>query len=52
MPCKINVYTEGGETVISAMNPRMISEFFDSPVLKDLAEEVDKVVRSIVDEAK
>ena len=52
LPCKINVYTEGGETIISAMNPRMISEFFDNPELKELAEEVDKIVRSIVDEAK
>jgi len=52
LPCKINVYTRGGETVISAMNPRMISEFFDNPELKELAEEVDKIVRSIVDEAK
>lgn len=52
LPCKINVYTKGGETIISAMNPRMISEFFDNPELKGLAEEVDKIVRSIVDEAK
>jgi uncharacterized protein (DUF302 family) len=52
MPCKINVYTEGGKTIISAMNPRMISEFFDSPILKELADEVDTIVRSIVDEAK
>jgi uncharacterized protein (DUF302 family) len=52
MPCKINVYTEGGETIITAMNPKMISEFFDNPELKELAEGVDKVVRSIVDEAK
>ena len=52
MPCKINVYKKDGETVITAMNPKMISEFFGDPKLKDLADEVDKVVRSIVDEAK
>ncbi len=50
MPCKINVYTEEGETVISAMRPAMISEFFKEPDLKELANEVDTVVRSIVDE--
>ncbi len=52
MPCKINVYTKNDKTVISAMRPAMISQFFDDPKLKSLAEEVDGVVRSIVDEAK
>jgi uncharacterized protein (DUF302 family) len=52
MPCKINVYTKDNKTVISAMRPAMISEFFNDPKLKSLAEEVDNVVRSIVDEAK
>ena len=51
MPCKINVYTENGETVVSAMRPAMISEFFEQSELKVLADKVDKVVRSIVDEA-
>jgi uncharacterized protein (DUF302 family) len=52
MPCKINVYTINGKTVISAMRPAMISEFFSQPELKELAGEVDEIVRSIVDEAK
>lgn len=52
MPCKINVYTKDDKTVISAMRPAMIGQFFDDPKLKTLAEEVDGVVRSIVDEAK
>jgi uncharacterized protein (DUF302 family) len=51
MPCKINIYTKSGKTVISAARPQMISEFFSEPDLKDLAMEVDGVVRSIVDEA-
>ena len=52
MPCKINVYTKDGETVMTAMNPKMISEFFNDHGLKKLADEVDGIVRSIVDEAK
>lgn len=52
MPCKINVYVKNDKTVISAMRPAMISQFFDDPDLKSLAEEVDGVVRSIVDEAR
>jgi len=50
MPCKINVYTKNGKTVISAARPDMISEFFPQPELKKLAGEVDNIVRSIVDE--
>ena len=52
MPCKINVYTIDGKTIISAMRPAMISEFFKEDGLKSLAAEVDEIVRSIVDEAK
>jgi uncharacterized protein (DUF302 family) len=52
MPCKINVYSKNGETVISAMRPALISEFFKSKELKVLADEVDAIVRSIVDEVK
>lgn len=52
MPCKINVYIRGGQTIISAMKPSMISEFSAVPRLKKLAAEVDSAVRSTVDEAK
>ncbi len=51
MPCKINIYTQGEDTVISGMRPAMISEFFQQQELKELAFDVDKVVRSIVDDA-
>ena len=50
MPCKINVYTKDNKTIISAARPKVISEFFSQPELKELAEEVDGIVRSIVDE--
>jgi uncharacterized protein (DUF302 family) len=52
MPCKINVYTKQGKTVISAMRPSLISEFFANEELKEVADEVDAIVRSIVDESK
>lgn len=51
MPCKINVYAKGGKTVISAARPKIISEFFSEPKIRDLADDVDAIVRSIVDEA-
>jgi uncharacterized protein (DUF302 family) len=52
IPCKINVYTKKGKTIISAMRPALISEFFQDNALTELANEVDAIVRSIVDEAK
>ncbi len=52
IPCKINVYIKGSKTVISAMKPSLISEFFKAPQLKELADEVEKTIRSIVDESK
>lgn len=51
MPCKINVYTKGGRTVISAARPGMISEMIADDKLAELANEVDGIVRTIVDEA-
>ncbi len=52
MPCKINVYTKDGKTVISAMRPALIGEFFKNDELMETAREVDAIVRSIVDEAR
>ena len=52
LPCKINIYTNGGSTYISAMRPTMIADFFENSDLQKLAHEVDTIVRSIVDEAK
>jgi uncharacterized protein (DUF302 family) len=52
LPCKINIYVKDGKTIISAMRPSMISEFFQNKELKEVADEVDAIVRSIVDEVK
>jgi uncharacterized protein (DUF302 family) len=51
MPCKINVFTLGGKTVIKAMRPAAISEFFPEAGLDDLATSVDKTIIDIVDGA-
>lgn len=52
MPCKINVYLKDGKTIISAMLPTAISRFFPEANLGTVPEEVEKIVRSIVDEVK
>jgi uncharacterized protein (DUF302 family) len=51
MPCKINVYLENGRTMIKAMRPAAIAEFYPGAGLEQLAAEVDKVIIEIVDKA-
>lgn len=51
MPCKINVYTEGGKTRIKAMRPAAIADFLPEAGLNELAGQVDKIVIEIVDRA-
>jgi len=50
MPCKINIYKKSGKTVVSAARPTLIGEFLPRPELIEMAEEVDTILRSIVDE--
>ena len=52
LPCPISVYTEGGNTFISALRPRAIADFYPAADIATIAEAVDRIVLSIVDEAK
>ncbi|MFH1367861.1 MAG: DUF302 domain-containing protein [Elusimicrobiota bacterium] len=52
LPCPITVYVEGEKTYISALRPRMIAGFYPEANIVDLANEVDRIVVSIVNEAK
>lgn len=51
MPCKINVYTESGQTKIKAMRPSAIAQFYPEAGLSELANEVDQIIIAIVDGA-
>ncbi|MBI6547078.1 MAG: DUF302 domain-containing protein [Cyanobacteria bacterium NC_groundwater_1444_Ag_S-0.65um_54_12] len=51
MPCKVNVYSQGGKTVLSALRPAILADFFPGRNLDELAREVDELVCAIVDEA-
>ncbi|MDD4053145.1 MAG: DUF302 domain-containing protein, partial [candidate division Zixibacteria bacterium] len=51
LPCKINVYTEGGKTIIKAMRPLAIREMLPDSGLDAVAEGVDRIVIEIVDRA-
>jgi len=52
LPCRIVVYVEDGRTFISALRPKVISEFYPEAKIKETAEEVDRMVLSIVDECR
>ncbi len=52
MPCKINVYVKNGKVLISGMLPGILPQFFPDAGLEDLAAEVEKDVKDIVDSAK
>jgi uncharacterized protein (DUF302 family) len=52
LPCKINVYVKDGRTFISGMRPIILPQFFPEADLGSLPEEVDGVVRNIIDNSK
>lgn len=53
LPCRISVYTEGGETRIGMIEPeRMLGALSDDPALDAIAREVGDATRRMIDEAK
>ena len=52
MPCKINVYRKVGKTFISGMRPIVLSQFFPCADLGDMPEEIDQIIRNIIDWSK
>lgn len=52
MPCKINVYAQNGQTIISAMRPSVLPQFFPAAALGEKPNELDEIIRKIVDGAK
>ncbi len=51
LPCPISVYVEDGKTYISTLRPKMIADFYPQADIKSIAEEVDRIVLTIVDES-
>jgi len=52
LPCPISVYQEKGKTFISTLRPKVIADFYPESNIKSLADEVDAIVLSIVEESK
>ncbi|MBF0345252.1 MAG: DUF302 domain-containing protein [Nitrospirae bacterium] len=52
LPCPISVYEEDGKIYICALRPNVISDFYPNADIKAVAEEVDKAIIKIVQEAQ
>jgi len=52
LPCKINVYIKDGSTHISGMSPTMLTHFFPEADLGTVPEEIDVIIKNIIDKAK
>ncbi len=52
LPCKINVYQKDSKTYISGMRPVILSQFFPKANLGNLPEEVDAIIKRIIEKSK
>lgn len=52
MPCKINVYIKDGQTYISGMRPIVLSQFFPNADLGEMPAKIDRIVQTIIDNAR
>ena len=52
MPCKINVFTENGKTKIALLKPSTLSTFFPQAGIDAMGQEVETILRAVVDVAK
>lgn len=49
LPCKILVYIKEGNTIISGMRPIILTQFFPKAQLGTLPEEIDKLIKVVID---
>ena len=52
LPCKINVYVKHSQTIISGMRPIILPQFFPAASLGNLPEEIDKLIKVVINNSK
>lgn len=53
LPCRISVWEEGGRTRLGMLLPtRLLETLSDAPALRQVAEEVERVTKQIIDESR
>jgi uncharacterized protein (DUF302 family) len=50
-PCRIAIFQKDGKMVVSTMAPTVMLEMFQEPQLKDVAEEVEGLMKEIIQES-
>jgi len=51
LPCRVTIYTDGGDVVIETMKPTTMLAMFGEPTLEGTALEVEAAIESIMREA-
>ncbi|MCS7307171.1 MAG: DUF302 domain-containing protein [Aquificaceae bacterium] len=51
MPCRIAVFEKDGKTVVSTIAPTAMLDMYNRPELKDVAEEVERLMKEIMEES-
>ena len=51
LPCRISIYEEGGKTILAALKPTTLLALFNTPQLKEVAQEVEDTMVKIMKEA-
>ncbi|WP_448587648.1 DUF302 domain-containing protein [Thermocrinis sp.] len=51
MPCRIAIFQRDGKTVISTIAPTAMLEMYNEPELRPIAEEVEKLMKEIMEES-
>jgi uncharacterized protein (DUF302 family) len=52
LPCPISVFVEKGKTYISALKPRVLSDYYPGMNIETIAREVERVVIDLVEETR
>jgi uncharacterized protein (DUF302 family) len=51
LPCRISIYEESGKTILAALKPTTLLALFNTPQLKEVAQEVEDTMVKIMKEA-
>lgn len=51
LPCRISIYEENGKTVLAALKPTSLLAMFNTPQLREVAQEVENMIIKIMKEA-
>lgn len=49
LPCNVVVRTEGGRTIVDAVNPQVLADVSGSPALEEIAEEAGRRLQAALD---